>query len=333
MRAVRTLPVRAIAPLIAFALLPGIALSACGGDDDSAEETREAPQASSFPEPEGRTPDQLLADYSETDDLVIAPSGQLYNVGRNRFGFAVFRVDRTQVTNADVALYAAPMSGGKARGPFPARVESLETEPAFTAENTANDPDAAKAVYVADVVLDKPGPWNVVALVRDNKGEYSAARVAGVKAYADDPVPDKGDKAPRVHTPTLDDVPDVSEIDTRVPPSTMHDEDLADVLGKKPVVLLFATPALCQTRVCGPVVDVAEQVKRDMPGPAYIHMEIYEDNIPDPKKLRDQVRAYKLPTEPWLFVIDCKGVIDTRIEGAFSVSELTAAVERAQKGC
>ena len=52
----------------------------------------------------------------------------------------------------------------------------------------------------------------------------------------------------------------------------MHDDDLAEVLGKKPVVLLFATPALCQSRVCGPVVDVAEQVKRESgDGAAFIH--------------------------------------------------------------
>ena len=59
----------------------------------------------------------------------------------------------------------------------------------------------------------------------------------------------------------------------------MHDVDFADVVGKEPVVLLFATPALCQSRVCGPVVDVAEQVKRDRgDDAAFIHMEIYEDN-------------------------------------------------------
>ena len=109
----------------------------------------------------------------------------------------------------------------------------------------------------------------------------------------------------------------------------MHDVDLAEVLGKKPVVLLFATPALCQSRVCGPVVDVAEQVKRDRPDDAaYIHMEIYEDNIPDPNKLRSQVEAYKLPTEPWIFVIDADGKISTRIEGAFSAAELEDALDR-----
>ena len=334
MGAVRRLPLRTITPLICVAILPGLALAACG-DDETTEDARPAPEASTFPAPEGRSLEQLLADYAPAGDLVISPSGALYNPGRNRFGFAVFQVDRTQVTDADVALYAAPAGGARAQGPYPARVESLATEPAFTAETTASDPDAAKAVYVADVVFDDPGNWEMVALVRGAEGEYSAARVSGaVTVTADDPVPAPGEKAPTVHTPTLDDVADVQEIDTRVPPGTMHDDDLADVLGEKPVVLLFATPALCQTRVCGPVVDVAEQVKRDLPDAAsYIHMEIYEDNVPGRNNLRPQVAAYNLPTEPWLFIIDCDGVIDTRIEGAYSVAELTEAVKRVEGSC
>ena len=36
---------------------------------------------------------------------------------------------------------------------------------------------------------------------------------------------------------------DIASIDTRLPPSSMHEADFADVLGKKPVVLLFATPS------------------------------------------------------------------------------------------
>jgi hypothetical protein len=335
MRLVRHLPLRALIPLICLAVLPGLGLAACGDDDDSADEVREAPEASSFPPPDGRSLDELASEHGSDSELVLAPSGQAYTPGRNRFGFAVFEVDRTQVTDADVALYAAPANGGKVQGPFPARVESLETEPAFTAETTSSDPEAAKAVYVADVTFDEPGEWRMIALVRQSETEYSAASVAGpLLVNSRDPVPAPGEKAPNVHTPTIDDVANVQEIDTRVPPGTMHDDDLADVLGKKPVVLLFATPALCQTRVCGPVVDVAEQVKRDLPDDAaYIHMEIYEENIAERDNLRPQVAAYSLPTEPWLFVIDCKGMIDTRIEGAFSVAELTDAVKRVQGTC
>ena len=72
-------------------------------------------------------------------------------------------------------------------------------------------------------------------------------------------------------------------------------------------MLIFATPALCQSRVCGPVVDIAEQVKADYDGDAeFIHMEIYNDNELD-KGFREQVLAWKLPTEPWAFTIDSAG--------------------------
>ena len=56
---------------------------------------------------------------------------------------------------------------------------------------------------------------------------------------------------------------DVRSIDTRVPPGTMHEQNFADVVGKKPVALLFATPQLCQSRVCGPVTDEMLQVKAE----------------------------------------------------------------------
>ena len=107
----------------------------------------------------------------------------------------------------------------------------------------------------------------------------------------------------------------------------MHDADLADVLGKEPVVLLFATPALCTSRVCGPVVDIAEEVKSERPDDAaYIHMEIFRDNAPP--NPRPEVLAYGLQTEPWLFVIDSDGRVSTRIEGAFSEAELNAALDK-----
>ena len=135
-----------------------------------------------------------------------------------------------------------------------------------------------------------------------------------------------------MHTPTVADVHgDVRRIDTRSPPDSMHDVDLADVLGKKPVILLFATPQLCQSRVCGPVVDVAEQVKAEHPGAAaFIHMEIYNDNRVD-HGFRPQVLRWRLPTEPWVFAIDRHGRVAARIEGAFSARELERALAAATR--
>ncbi len=108
----------------------------------------------------------------------------------------------------------------------------------------------------------------------------------------------------------------------------MLSTDFADALGKKPVVLLFATPALCQSRTCGPVVDIAEQVRAENgKGVTFIQQEIFQDNDPG-KPYRQQVLAWRLPTEPWAFVIDRRGRIAARFEGVFSVGELARAVER-----
>jgi hypothetical protein len=140
-----------------------------------------------------------------------------------------------------------------------------------------------------------------------------------------------GDKAIPVHTPTVASAHgDVKSIDTRVPPDDMHDTDLVDALEQhRPVVLLFATPALCQSRVCGPVVDVAEQVKSELGGKAaFIHMEIYRDNDIN-KGPRPQFVAWGLRHEPILFAIDKRGAVAARLEGAFSVPELEAAVRKA----
>jgi hypothetical protein len=106
----------------------------------------------------------------------------------------------------------------------------------------------------------------------------------------------------------------------------MHAADFADVLGRKPVVLVFATPQLCQTRVCGPVVDVAAQVRSETKGVEFIHQEIYNENDLN-KGFRPQVGAWRLPTEPWIFLIGADGRVKERFEGAVSVDELQRAVD------
>ena len=319
---------------LAIAALLALLLSACGGGgDDSTTSSVSAPAARSFPATSGGTLQDLVekSGAKPDRDLVVSPAGKTFSVGRNRFGFGVFTADFTPIDDADVAIYVAHGPNGNAEGPYPARIESLETDPAFTAQTTANDPDSAKVVYVTDLNLDQPGEWRMLALVRRG-GELNASLLPSAVVKTNSPVPEVGDKAPVIHTPTTDDVGDVSKIDTRIPPDDMHDVDFADVVGKQPIALLFATPALCQSRVCGPVVDVAGQVKRDTDtDTAFIHMEIYEDNMPP--KLRSQVIEYGLTTEPWLFMIGCDGKVTERIEGAFDVQEMTDAVERNAETC
>ncbi len=310
---------------IAAALIAG-----CGGSSDSTSGTSAAPSADQFPAADGKTFEQLTADATESD-LVVAPTQQVFDEGKSRYGFGVFTVDHGNVSDADVAIYTAKPNG-KAEGPYPATVHSLETPAAFSSQTTAQDPDAAKFVYTTDVDLPSKGEWQILAMFRADDGSYTYARVPSAVVGKFPDVPAVGDQAPMMHTPTADDVGgDLTKIDTRQPPSSMHNIDYGDVLGdgKKPIVLLFATPALCTSRVCGPVVDIAEEVKNERPDDAdYIHMEIYNDNDPN-KGPRPQVKDFGLPSEPWLFVIDADGKISTRIEGAFSKEELEAAIDKA----
>ena len=212
-------------------------------------------------------------------------------------------------------------------GPFPAKIETLETEPAFRAQTTTSDPNAATVVYSTKVNFPSNGEWRIAALIKKD-GELTSTLLpsAIVGAYAK--IPRVGQKAPLIHTPTPADVGnDLSKITTRIPPDTQHEVDYADAFGKEPIVLLFATPQFCQSRVCGPVVDVAEQLKQLYGNKAaFIHMEIYNDNDPS-KHVRPQVNAFHLPTEPWLFAIGRDGRIKDVIEGAFGVEELTRVVK------
>jgi len=149
--------------------LLALGVAACGGGsastDSQASSDRPAPPASDFPSAQGKTLDQVLnGSNAQHSNLVASPAGEVYAAGENRFGFGVFTVSRTQVTDAEVALYAAPANGGKALGPFPAAAESLAVQPQFESETTKTDPDAAKEVYVSNVKFSHDGNWNLVAM-------------------------------------------------------------------------------------------------------------------------------------------------------------------------
>ena len=316
--------------LIALVTL-GLLVSGCGGDDSSGDEVaRSAPSANDFPSAEGTTIEQLLNDQTPSD-VVVSPAAMVFEQGKNRYPFGIFNLDRSQVEDADVALYFAKSPQAPVVGPFPSEVVSLETKPAYRSKGAAAEGEAS-SFYLAEVTFNRNGPWLGMAILKTDDG-FEAARITPSPVVGQYPnVAAVGTKAPRVSTLTPADVGgDLSRIDTRQPPSSMHDDNFKDVAGKKPVVLVFATPALCQSRVCGPVVDAAEQVKDEVgDGVVFIHNEVFNEN--DPKKgIQPQLAAFGLQTEPWFFLINKDGTIQRRIEGAIGVDELRADVEQLKK--
>lgn len=305
--------------------------AACGAEEAATAPPPAAPAAAAaadFPKAAGGT----LAELSEgiPEGPILAPSVSLLEKGDNRVAFALFDRARKQIAGASLAIYTARPDGTGLRGPYVARNESLAVKPQFQSQTTSQDPDAATAIYVADVPFKRNGDVVVAALAKID-GRLMATDPAAMRVGSKGATPPRiGEKAISVSTPTVASVAgDVESIDTRVPPAPqLHEEDFAKVLGKKPAVLLFATPQLCQSKVCGPVVDVMAQVQSTAPKDvAFIHMEIYNDNDIS-KRTRPQVNAYKLPTEPWAFVVDRTGKVTQRFEGAFSAAELQRAVAK-----
>jgi hypothetical protein len=315
-------------------LAVGALAAGCGGSDKTdtpPPQPEPTGQPADFPTANGKTVDDL-ASMAQGKGPVLAPSVSILHKGTNRFGFALFDTARKQITGTEVAIYTARADGTNVRGPYVARSESLAVKPQFESQTTASDPNAAKSVYVADVPFKRDGKQAVIAIAKLD-GRLLVTNgypVAVTKASTKNAPPDVGDKAINVHTQTLTEVGgNAAALDTRRPEATdLLQDDLAKVLGKQPVVITFATPQLCQSRVCGPVVDIVEQVKAGAPKDiAFIHQEIYKNNQTN-DGVRSQVAAWRLASEPWTFVIDKSGKISTRFEGAFSVGELQRAVAK-----
>jgi hypothetical protein len=317
---------RCLASLLALAVLAALAVAGCGGGTG---ETRPAPPPTDFPQARGKTISQLLhSSGAVPSNLVIAPASQVFDTGEERYPFGVFTAGQEQVDDVEVALYFAKDGKSKVTGPLPAKLETLQTEPAYRSQN-GSGPGEAKSVYVVPKVdFPEDGSYLAIAMIKGDGGKLEASRLPSPVIGQYPKVPVVGARPPQIETLTAADVGnDLEKIDTRVPPDQMHKVNFAEVLGKKPIVLVFATPALCQSRVCGPVVDVAQQVADKFePRADFIHQEVYNENEIS-KGLRPQLKAFHLPTEPWTYLIGSEGVIKDRLSGAYGVDELEEAMQ------
>jgi len=284
------------------------------------------PGKSEFPQPGGKTLEQLANTLQAGPSLAMASS--VFTVGDNRLAFGVIAKDGVPVYGK-TAIYVAPKPSDPAEGPFVAPADVLLTQPRYRSKQAALTTDPFFAVYGADVPLSKEGKYSVLSATLSPDGKLVGAPTSiDVLKKSADPIPQVGQKAPKVHTDTLETAKgDVSKIDTRDPPSDMHAKDFADVVGKQPVALLFSTPQLCQSRVCGPVTDIALQMESKYGKKmTFIHQEVYVDNNPQ-KGLRPPLQQFHLQTEPWLFVVNKQGIITARLEGSIGVREFENAVK------
>jgi hypothetical protein len=243
-------------------------------------------------------------------------------VGRNLLTFGLSTPDNKLVTGGTPQVWVGTDDTAKAQGPYPASWSELS---AYERTNDNAPRSALTGFYTAAVDFPTTGNWIVVATTQTPAGRGAGE---GAIAVAAGHVPAQvGTKARSVATPTASTAAALRRICTRTPPDPMHYLSLDDALRNgKPTVVVFATPLLCASRMCGPVVDevtVAYQATGRQRA-NFIHVEIYPTR--DATKPALPFRRWGFQTEPWTIVIDRHGIIRARFEGPVVAAQVRAAL-------
>lgn len=288
-----------------------LAVGGCGGSGGD-------PAATATDPSEGMTLEQLWREPG--DDVAVTPGTQNYEPGDVRVSFLVMTSEGQLVTLPTARVWVSKALDAT---PFLETTAKLERI-GVPGESTAN----ATHIYVTSLKLPRAGKYWMLA--EPEGGREKVQALGNVVVVKSDPPPDVGDPAPATDTPTVASTNgDLSALTTRTPPDeSLLQYSVADSLqAKVPFVVTFATPKYCESRTCGPVVDVVEAVQKRFKDDdvRFIHVEVYEGN--DPAKGYNQwMQAWKLQTEPWTFLVDASGTIVDRFEGTVSVDELETAV-------
>ena len=287
----------------ALGSLLAVLATACGDDGGQPDSTT--------------APDQLKAVIASSD-LAVGPQ---------RFTFVMLRGEEliTQ-TSVFARFFKIPSSGApQLVGQSPLPWTPLE-------RGQTVDGGELEGIYYANLTFDVPGAWGLGVSLGNAYDEASEVRVQF-------DVKDKtatlfrGDKGVPYDTPTKADRP-MDEIHTgSVDDPGFHDLSIADALGAgKPSVIVFATPAFCRTATCGPSLQVAIKAAATFSSQVnFLHIEPYEISssgnvVTDSSgnfKLAAAGLAWRLPTEPWVFVLDKTGTVVGRFEGPYALEELT----------
>lgn len=204
--------------------------------------------------------------------------------------------------------------------------------------------EGAYGVYVGRTAFASAGAWTADISTAVPSSPVTATTFSfDVRQTVD--VISPGQAAPSVKTPTLADVGgDVAKISTDpAPEKRFYQTSEADALAaKKPFVLVFATPKFCTSATCGPTLDKLKPVAAAHPEMTFINVEPYQlkDDAGQLQPVLDNAGqlvpvdaaiAFKLVTEPYVFVVGADGKVSESFELVFSPEEIEAAIQAVEK--
>ncbi len=309
---------------LAGALSVGLLVAACSTGPGAA--STGSPTSTTAPAPSGWP---LAGQVASSGPVPVIASSELV-VGSNRFLFTLVDQQSNPIAAPDlatkVAFYdlaknpASPASSGDGRFLW-----AIPNERGF---------------YVTDATFDEAGEWGAEITTTPKTGAPSSARIR-FQVEQKGTTPAIGDKAPASQTPTLADVGgDVKKLSSDPNPDpAFYQISVADAIAQhKPFVLVFATPAFCQSRVCGPTLDGVKNVAKQEPGFTFINVEPYlldfvNGQLQPKLDANGQLQPVKsvndwgLQAEPWIFVVDKNGIVRGSYEAVVGQDELKAAID------
>lgn len=256
------------------------------------------------------------------EDVGLIQGTSDYAPGDVRVSFLVVAGDGRLVQRPRARVWLAP---GRDAAPVQETAATLEPVGAEGSEPAAGD---VRYLFVTRLRVPRPGTWWFVA---EPVGGYRIQGLGTLRVRARTASPAVGARAPRSETPTLASTGgDLATLSTATEPEpALYRTSVAQALDAgEPFVVVFATPKFCESRACGPVVDVVDDMRRAYEGRGvrFIHVEVYRDNDPS-KGVNRWMQEWNLPTEPWVFVVGADGRIAAKFEGSASADELQAAIE------
>jgi hypothetical protein len=182
-------------------------------------------------------------------------------------------------------------------------------------------------LYAGEVTFHDAGEWGAEVHVSGPRLEETVRGRFEVVTKTSTPA--LGERVPPSDTPTSADAP-IARISTDNDPTPrFYESSIAEAArAGEPFVVVFATPKFCASQTCGPMLDIVERAARGFEDITFVHVEPYELPPDDGLVPVDAAREWGLPNEPWTFLVNGRGRLAAKFEGAVSVAELRGALRR-----
>jgi hypothetical protein len=252
-----------------------------------------------------------------------------FSAGPNRFLFTLTDRANQLIADPDVSVALSFYDSDVAP-----EVVAFETDSRFMWAV-----EGVSGLYVADVTFPSDGRWGTRFTATLPDGKVKTVR-ADYDVLATSHTPAIGAPAPSVETPTARTAAELAGVTTDTDPEPrFYTTSIADALeAGEPFVAVFATPAFCQTATCGPTLETVKAVAARYPAMTFINVEPYVMAMQGPSlqpvldangRLQPApwTTAWDLLTEPFIAVVDGKGLVRAKFEGTIAAEELETAID------